>query len=321
LGLARESDPVFYNGSKKCSSPSQKSKVDFTADAVINSAGLYSDKVANMGGETKYKIYPNRGEYLILDKVASTLTSRPIYPVPKKGVGGLGVHLTPTIDGNMLIGPSAEYISDDADFANTKKMMDDMIIEARTLLPEISSNMIIGAYTGMRAKTVPPGSSNFGDFIIEESTISKGLINLVGIESPGLTASMPIAEWVCEILQARLGFKSKEHWIAEYRGNPVFHDLDTDAQNKMIKDNPDYGEIICRCENITKAEVLQALNNALGVNTLVGLKNRVRVMMGRCQGGYCFTNIINIMTKELGIPCEDIMFRNIGDRPVFGRVK
>ena len=293
----------------------------FSCDAVINSAGLYSDRIAAMAGDTRYRIFPNRGEYFVLDKCAAELIGRPIYPVPRKGTGGLGVHLTTTVDGNMLIGPSSEYVRSPEDYESTQKMLDKLFGEAQTLLPLLRRDMIISSYTGMRAKTVPPGSENFGDFIIEESNSAQGMINLVGIESPGITASMPIAERVCEILSARFGLTEKVGWRSEYSRNPAFCGLDADARHKLIEENPDYGEVVCRCENITKAEVLAALNNSLRAKTLTSLKNRVRTMTGRCQGGYCLSNIVDIMTSEFGINPEDIVYRNNGDMPFFGRVK
>ena len=293
----------------------------YTCDVVINSAGLYSDKIASMAGDTRHSLYPSRGEYFILDKQASNLLGRPIYPVPRKGTGGLGVHLTVTVDGNMLIGPSAQYVDSPEEYASTQAVMNTLFDDAKKLLPQLERNMIIGAYTGIRAKTVPPGSDNFGDFIIEKSEVAHGMINLIGIESPGLTASMPIAEYVCDMLKEQCGMTEKTDWRSEYAGNPVFRQLDIEARNCLIHENPDYGEIICRCENITKAEVLCALNNPLEVRTLVGLKNRIRTMMGRCQGGYCLTNIVDIMTNELGIQSEDVVFRDFGDKPFFGSVK
>jgi glycerol-3-phosphate dehydrogenase len=293
----------------------------FSCSRVINAAGLYADKIAAMAGDTQYRIYPSRGEYFILDKQASELVARPIYPVPRKGAGGLGVHLTTTIDGNMLIGPSAEYVSHCEDYASTQRMMDKLFEEAQALLPQLERNLIIGAYTGIRAKTVPPGGGNFGDFIIEESHSAPGVINLIGIESPGLTASMPIARRVCEMLQVRCRLAEKAGWEPVYRANPVFRSLDMESQNNLIRENPDYGEIICRCENITKAEVLNALNNPLGARTLTAVKNRVRTMTGRCQGGYCLPHIVDILTNEMGIPPNEITFRNIGDAPFFGRCK
>ena len=290
----------------------------YTCDVIVNSAGMYSDAVAALAGDASYRIYPNRGEYFILDKQAAQITGRPIYPVPREGLGGLGVHLTPTIDGNLLIGPTSQYVDGREDYANTPGKMESLFKEARQLIPSLSMDMAIGAFTGMRAKIVPPGSANFGDFIIEESKIVPGLINLVGIESPGLTASMPIALLVCEMLRARHGLSEKSGRPAGYKRAPVFRDLDTDAQNELISQNPDYGEIICRCENVTKAEVINALNNPLGVRTLIGIKNRVRTMMGRCQGGYCFTHLADILINEFGVDPKDVTYRSFGDTPFYG---
>jgi glycerol-3-phosphate dehydrogenase len=296
-------------------------KVVFCSDILINSAGLYSDKVAAMAGDTQYRIYPSRGEYFILDKQATDITGRPVYPVPRKGVGGLGVHLTPTTDGNMLIGPSAEYVGNCEEYASTRAMMDNLFAEANELLPELSRNMIIGAYTGIRSKTVPPGSANFGDFIIDESVGAPGMINLVGIESPGLTASIPIADRVCMMLDARFGLSKKDNWKAEYKGNTVFRLLDINEQNKLISENSNYGEIVCRCDSVTKAEVVNALNNPLGARSLVSIKNRIRTTMGRCQGGYCYSNLVDILQNEFGTSAQDICYRSKGDRSFFGAIK
>jgi glycerol-3-phosphate dehydrogenase len=221
----------------------------------------------------------------------------------------------------LLIGPSAEYVATAEEYASTQTMMDKLFEEAEQLLPRLQRDMIIGAYTGIRAKTVPPGSGNFGDFIIEESRTAPKMINLIGIESPGLTASMPIAERVCEMLRISLGLTEKENWNPEYKGPPVFRTMSVEAKNELIRKNPDYGKIICRCENITKAEMLDALGNPLGARTLIGLKNRVRTMMGRCQGGYCLSHIVDILANELGLEPEEIVYRYPGDSPFFGRVK
>jgi glycerol-3-phosphate dehydrogenase len=296
-------------------------KDTFNCDIIINSAGLYSDKIAALAGDTSHKIYPNRGEYLILDKEAANIVKRPIYPVPRKGVGGLGVHLTTTIDGNMLIGPSAEFVASPEEYSSTAAMTDKLFTEAQLLLPQLKRNMLIGQYTGIRAKTVPPGGANFGDFIIEQSKVAPNLINLIGIESPGLTASMPIAERVVAMLKTEHNFNEKQTWDGTHTANPVFRTLNSGEQNSLIRNNPDYGEIICRCETITKAEVLNALNNPLGVRTLTGIKNRTRTMTGRCQSGYCLSNIADILTKELHIEPQNIVYKNRGDKPFQGRVK
>jgi len=292
----------------------------YSTAIVINSAGLYSDIIASMIGDTQYKIYPSRGEYLLLDKQSSELVSMPVYPVPRKGVGGLGVHLTTTIDGNMLIGPSAEYVDSPETYATTQQMLEQLYSEAKQLLPQIDRSMIIGQYTGIRPKIIQKGSDNFGDFIIKESENNPDFINLIGIESPGLTASLPLAKCVAEMLNAKHSFSRNTNYKAEYKGSPIFRDLTVEQQNALIKDNPEYGEIVCRCENITRAEVLNALNNPLGSKSVVSVKNRTRATMGRCNGGYCLTRIVDSITKQ-GVAPEDITYRHIGDKPFVGCVK
>jgi glycerol-3-phosphate dehydrogenase len=293
----------------------------FQADLIINSAGLYADKIAAMVGDTRYTVYPNRGEYLILDKCVSKFVSRSVYPAPRKGVGGLGVHLTATINGNTLIGPSAEYVDDEEQYATTCGMLERLFSEAETLLPNIRRNMIIGAYTGLRAKIVDKGEENFGDFIIEESTVAPGVINLIGIESPGLTASLPIAKYIVNMLKSKFNLVPKPDRNSNYIGPPRFRELRGEEQNALIKLNPNYGEIVCRCETVTKAEVLNALNNPLGARSIVAVKNRTRVMCGRCQGGYCLQRIAEIMVRELNHTPEEITYRHIADRPFAGWVK
>jgi glycerol-3-phosphate dehydrogenase len=293
----------------------------YACEFLVNSAGLYADKVSAMAGDRSFTIYPCRGEYFVLDTVAAGLISRPVYPVPRKGVGGLGVHLTTTVDNNVLIGPSAQYINDREDYATTQTIMDDLFREAELLLPALKRNMIIGSYSGIRPKLVPKGQANYGDFVIEESPRVTNLINLIGIESPGLTASVPIAEMVVDIIKARRPLEENKRFKAEYTGRRSFALLDEESQDALIASDPDYGEVICRCKTITKAEVLQALRNPLGVRTIAGLKNRLHVTMGRCQGGYCLARITGILMDELGIAPEEIAYRHYGDTPFPGRVK
>jgi glycerol-3-phosphate dehydrogenase len=231
------------------------------------------------------------------------------------------VHLTTTVDGNVLIGPSAEYIDSKENYASTQAMMDDLFREAQQLLPALRPEMIIGAYTGIRAKLVPKGQANYGDFVIEESKAVENLINLVGIESPGLTASIPIAETVAGLVKAKRTFQKKAVYKAGYRRPPVFAALDPERQDALIAADPDYGSIVCRCKTVTRAEIVQALRNPLGVQSIVGVKNRVHATRGRCQGGYCMSKITDIFIKELGIPPENIAYRRPDDLPLLGYAK
>ncbi|MCX7711414.1 MAG: NAD(P)/FAD-dependent oxidoreductase [Clostridia bacterium] len=299
----------------------KSAKGNFFSRYLINSAGLYSDKIAFMAGEPGYKIYPCRGQYYILDKRTRDYLKMPVYPVPRPGIGGLGVHLTPTMEGNILIGPSAEYIKTKSDYGVTKDVMKQLFKEAKELLPPLSLKHVIRSYSGIRSKIVGPKVGGFGDFIIEESYKVQGLINLIGIESPGLTSSIPISRMVRDIIGSKEELVEKREFINERKGILEFRELPIEDKARLIKECPDYGEIVCRCEGITRKEILDAINNPLGVKTLAGIKYRARAMMGRCQGGYCLTRIVDILTNEYGILPEEITVRGKNSRMFTGKVK
>lgn len=288
---------------------------------LVNSAGLYSDRISSMAGDSRYRIYPCRGEYFILDKRTANLLNAPIYPAPRFESGGLGTHLTPTIEGNILIGPSAEYINEKNDYASTQPIMKKLFEEAEVLLPQLSPKHVIRSYTGIRSKLLGPESGGFGDFVIEESDVVENLINLVGIESPGFTASVPIAEMVSGIICKKEPLRIKHKCFGERARVIPFRDMKENEKRELIRGNPDYGEIICRCEGITRKEVIDAIENPLGVKTLAGIKYRCRAMMGRCQGGYCLSRIVDIMINEYGMKLDEITERG-GNSVLFtGKVK
>ena len=288
-----------------------------TCRTLVNAAGLFSDRISAMAGDPSFTIYPCRGEYYLLDK--GTL-KMPVYPVPRPGVGGLGVHLTITVDGNILIGPSADYIDEPEDYSTTEPILDQLRREAQILLPTLNMRTVIGTYAGVRPKLVKKGEANFGDFIIERSPKAKHLINLVGIESPGITASMPIARMVLDILAEDTELKEKPDFIPTYRGIPRFAELTRDKQRALIAQDPDYGDVVCRCETVTRAEVKRALHNPIGATGIIAVKNRTRVTMGRCNGGYCFQRIVEMLLAEGKSP-RDIDLKRRGDHPLSGYVK
>ena len=288
-----------------------------TCRTLVNAAGLFSDKVSAMAGDPSFTIYPCRGEYYLLDK--GTL-KMPVYPVPRPGVGGLGVHLTITVDGNILIGPSADYIDQPEDYSTTEPILDQLRREAQILLPTLNMRTVIGTYAGVRPKLVKKGQANFGDFIIERSPQAKHLINLIGIESPGITASMPIAKMVLDILSEDTELKEKPDFVPTYRGIPRFAELSRDEQRSLIAQDPDFGDVVCRCETVTRAEVKRALHNLIGATGIIAVKNRTRVTMGRCNGGYCFQRIVEMLLQEGKAP-GDIDLKRRGDHPLSGYVK
>ena len=214
----------------------------FTTRYLVNSAGLFSAQVAKLAGVGDYRIYPCRGEYFILDQIARDVLPLPVYPAPKQGAGGLGVHLTPTVHGNLLIGPSAEYIESPADTASTQPVLDELFRQAQRLLPGLERRQIIGAYAGIRPKQAPPGEGGYWDFVLREDR--PGLIDLVGIESPGLTASAPLAEEVVALIGQGMDLTPDPTYDGHREGIPRFRDLPPDERAKLIEQDPDFCEAI-----------------------------------------------------------------------------
>lgn len=293
----------------------------YSCHFIVNSAGLYCDKISAMAGVGGYKIYPCRGQYYILDKVADKMLDIPAYPVPKPGIGGLGVHLTPTINGNIIIGPSAEYLNDPEDYGTTPEVMDKLFREAKELLPSIVRKNIIGSYSGIRPKQAPPEEGGFRDFVIKEEKECPGFINLIGIESPGFTASAPIARMVREIIGGHFKLKEKKDFNPIRKGPVRFRDLPIEEQQNLIKEDPEYGEIICRCQTVTKREIRDSIENLFGERSLSSIKYRVWCMTGRCNGGYCMSKIVDMLINEYGIPASEITYRGKGSEMFAGGVK
>lgn len=302
------------------------SGTQYQAPILINCAGLFADHISELAGVPGYHLYPCRGEYFILDKVADPLLPMPVYPAPKPGIGGLGVHLTPTIDGNIIIGPSAEYIDDNSDYACTAPVMDKLFSEAKMLLPALQHKHIIGNYAGIRPKLAPPGEGGYHDFVIKEEETCPGLINLIGIESPGLTASVPIARMVRDIVAknlARVGTNmiEKTDFIPTRKAPIRFRDLSEAEQAKLIEQDPEYGEIICRCQKVTKREIRDAIENPFGARSISAIKYRAWATTGRCNGGYCLTRIVDMLIREYGVDPDEITYRGSGSELFSGEVK
>ena len=294
---------------------------EYQSRFLINAAGLYADRISAMAGVEDYRLYPCRGEYYILDQIADPLLPMPVYPAPRPGIGGLGVHLTPTIHGNIIIGPSAEYIDEADDYACTREVMDQLWREARELMPALEKKQVIGSYSGIRAKQAPASEGGYRDFVIQEEENCPGLINLIGIESPGLTASRPIALYVLELLRGRMEFKAVPHRSPVHRFPPRFRELDKEEQARLIREDPEYGEIVCRCQRVTKKEIRQALENPLGCRSISAVKYRVWTTTGRCNGGYCLTRIVEMMIREYGMDPASVSLRGRGSELFSGEVK
>jgi glycerol-3-phosphate dehydrogenase len=291
------------------------------ARRVVNSAGLFSDEVARLAGIDDFRIFPYRGEYLITDKASVLRLGLPVYPVPPRDDPGLGIHVTPTLEGNILLGPSAEPVADKRDPASTREVMARLKAEAGRLMPELAGAPFIHSYAGIRPKLVDPsGKDRFGDFIVEESGLRPGWISLVGIESPGLTAAPALAEMVVAMIGVKTDLRLKAEFNPVLPAKKRFAALDDDGRAARVAADPDAGEMVCRCEHVTRAEVLAALRNPFGARTLDAVKRRTRCGMGRCQGGFCSPRIIEVLQAE-GVPVDRISKRGGGSRLFYGRLK
>jgi glycerol-3-phosphate dehydrogenase len=291
----------------------------FHADFVVNSAGLFADRISSMIGIDDYELYPCRGEYLILDKSCSDLINSMVYPVPPKIAGVLGVHLTPTLDGNILIGPSEEFISDREDTRTTKEKIRQLIEGAKSLLPSIPLNQIIYGFSAVRSKITTPEEKGSRDFIIKEDI--ENFINMIGMESPGLTSSPAIAKLVVQMIKEKMDLEEKTDFNPIRRRITPFIEASRTEQTALIEANPAYGEIICRCEQVSKVEILEALNNPISQKTISAVKYRTRAGMGRCHGGFCLPRIVEILKEEYGLSPEEIKLKNKDSSLFIGETK
>ena len=293
----------------------------YGSNVIINCAGLDAPAIAKSAGAGTYDIYPCRGEYCILDVDKDQKLPMPVYPAPHAGIGGLGVHLTPTIEGNILLGPSAEYIDDNDDYATTSEVCRSLMEEAGKLVSGVTDINLIGAYSGIRPKLTSPEVGGYSDFIIKSEPSLPGFIDLIGIESPGLTASWPIANMVFDLVSEHLDLKQDADAVRTHHTFKKIREADEETKAELIRKDPEYGQIICRCRKVSKAEIRAALSNPLGVKTLAGVKYRAWPTTGRCNGGYCMPKIVDIMINEFGIKAEDILYRDTGSNMFTGEVK
>ena len=280
---------------------------------VINAAGLYADEIAGMVGEAGFDINPRRGEYYLLDKNANIGLTHTLFPLPTEL--GKGIVVTPTTGGNLLLGPNAENIDDKRDSSTTPEALSDVFDSARLLVPALSKKQIITSFAGLRAV------STTGDFVLGPGKID-GFINAAGIQSPGLTAAPAIAKLVVSYLPDMLGQKElvKNAGFNPVREPvPVFHKLPLPQRAALIDTDAAYGNIVCRCEHITEAEVHAATRARPGATTIDGIKLRTRAGMGRCQGGFCTDRIINLLSSDLNIPIESITKHEPGSYILAGK--
>lgn len=266
---------------------------------VVNAAGVYADEIAKLAGDESFTITPRKGEYILFDKTAcSSLVFGVVFPTPTKK--SKGILVCTTTHGNTFIGPNAQDMEDKEDHAVTAEGMNEIIASARKLIPNLPMGAAITEFSGLRAV------SSTGDFIIGASAVA-GLYNAAGMQSPGLTAAPAVAEMLAEAIVKDSGAKAKADFKAELPKKHVFNRLNWDKQAELIKENNLYGRVICRCETITEAEIVEAIHESCGARTVDGVKRRTRAGMGRCQGGFCGPRVTQILARELNIPVPEVL--------------
>ncbi len=269
-----------------------------SAKVVINCAGMYSDKVASLIGDNSFKINARKGEYILLDKSNFSL-ERTVFSCPTKA--GKGIVVTKTVDGNALLGPTSVEIPDKADKTTTADGLNEVSVKASAMVKGLPFGNTISSFAGLRAY------SDRHDFIIENSKVDKNFISVAGIESPGLTASPAIAKFVVgELVSSLIDLKPKANFNPIRKAEYFFKNLSIQEKNEIIKKDPSYGKIICRCEQITLGEILTAIRENPKAKTVDAVKKRTRAGMGRCQGGFCQPTIAKIIADELGIDITEV---------------
>lgn len=281
---------------------------------IVNAAGVHADDVAAMAGIHEYQVEGRHGNLCVLDKVLPIHTV--MFPCP--GPDTKGIALIPTVSGNFLIGSTATMREDKYDVTNDAHGIDELIEGAKMLLPDFDPRCIIRTFAGQR----PVVLNNGNDFYIRESETVKGFIHAAGIQSPGIASSPAIAEYVRDLLaNAGLDLKDKSDYNPYREPIPDFSDLSLEEQDALIKKDPAWGKIVCRCETVPEGEIIAAIHSTLGARTVEGVKRRTRAGMGRCQSGFCQYKVMQILSRELGIPEEQVLFEEQGAQVLYGKIK
>ena len=286
---------------------------EIDAKYIINAAGNFSDELARMVGDNSIELIPRKGEYYVLDKSVGNLATHTIFQCPNEM--GKGILVTPTVDGNLLIGPTALNIEEKDDTTTTPEGLRDALQKALKSVPIVSIRNAITSFAGVRAHPVND------DFIIGWCPTSDNFINVAGVESPGLSSAPAIAIYVREILEEKLALTEKENYT-DTREEPVrFRHMSDEERAELIKKNDAYGRIVCRCETITEGEIIDAIRAPGGARDVDGVKRRTRAGMGRCQGGFCGSKVVEILARELGVSMSEITKFGNESKIIYERTK
>ena len=270
----------------------------YRARCVVNAAGVYADEIHNMISDNKLSITARRGDYLLMDKEAGGLVSCTIFELP--GTYGKGVLVTPTVHGNLLAGPTAVDTQDKEETATDAISLDEVGKRAAHNVKNLPLKQVITSFSGLRAHEAG------GDFIIGECADAPGFYDAAGIESPGLSAAPAIGVFLAEQIAGKLGAAKNPAFDGKRKGIPHVAHLSDEERAALIKEDPAYARIVCRCETVTEGEIREAIRRTPGARSMDGIKRRVRAGMGRCQAGFCTPRVMEILSEELGIPMEEV---------------
>jgi glycerol-3-phosphate dehydrogenase len=288
---------------------------NFRASVVINASGVHTDVISRMAGDDSFIIHPTRGEYFIFDKTVGSLVTSFLFSCPS--ALGKGITVTHTADDNLLIGPTSVQQTDRDNRNTTVPGLDETFDGARRLVPGIPRNMAITTFSGVRANI------NTGDFYVKALDRPRGFINVAGIKSPGFTSAPAIAEYVAELIRENLGdavkLEKNPAFVPERKHIPRFIDLPAEEKRRLAQSDPRWGQIVCRCESVTEAQVVEAIRR--GARTVAAVKLWVRPGTGRCQGGFCSPRVVEILARELGVSPLEITRHGGNSYMLTGRTK
>ena len=280
---------------------------------LVNCAGGYSDKIANLAGDDFFHIIPRAGEYMLLDKAEGSRVSHTLFQVPT--AEGKGILVSPTVDGNLLIGPTASKVATPENRDTTPEGLGIVNRLAAKTVPQIDFRQVITSFTGVRA------TGSTGEFILEPSRSMPGMLHAGAIDSPGLTCCVSIAKYLTGLLEQQgLSLKEKADWNGNRSDPHAFRKMTDEEKDAYIQANPAYGKIVCRCETVSEGEILDAIRRNPSARDMDGVKRRTRSGMGRCQGGFCGPYVMELLAKELGIAMEEVTKSGGDSRMVMGKV-
>ncbi|WP_094336543.1 NAD(P)/FAD-dependent oxidoreductase [Alkalispirochaeta americana] len=298
----------------------ETTKGTIEAQWFINSAGVHSDELMHMVGDhPEFEITARRGEYFVFDDSAFTISSV-LFPMPSEK--GKGILVTTTTHGNAMVGPNSDPIEDKEDRSVTKEGMNSILSGAHRLVPAVSPRDVIATFAGLRAtgNHAPDGKNK--DFLIEVSSTVEGLVNLAGIESPGYVSSPAIAEYVAELLRdAGLKLEEKADWQARRSRIPRFRDLSHAERAALVAKNPAYGRIVCRCEEVTEGEIIDAIHSPIPATSYDAIKRRTWLGTGRCQGSFDYPRTMEILARELNVSMTEITKKGPGSVFLYRQTK